>query len=247
MQTERHGERPAGDVPAVLEALHWRGGDRRGGGLPAVGLDHHRSAHRALRRSSRPASWGRRHRPHLGHGGTPLRLLGPGPRPGDEIICPSLTWPATANMAVALGARVVFADVEPGTLQVSPEDVERRDHAPHQGDRARPLRRAAGRPGCPRGSSRAAGSHHRGAAHAAGTEYRGRRDRLGHGNFAVFSFHPIKNMTTGEGGMLTTDADEAAPPGEAAQVPRRLPTPGRPYGGGLRRATTRSSPASSTT
>ncbi len=46
--------------------------------------------------------------------------------PGDEVICPSLTWPATANMAAVLGARVVFADVDPRTLQISAEDVARK-------------------------------------------------------------------------------------------------------------------------
>src|SRR5215831_20008462 len=43
-------------------------------------------------------------------------------RPGDEIVCPSLTWPATANMASALGAKVVFADIDRSTLQIDPAD-----------------------------------------------------------------------------------------------------------------------------
>ena len=47
------------------------------------------------------------------------------------------------------------------------------------------------------------------AAHAAGTQYKGRRVG-GSGNSAIFSFHPIKDMTTGEGGMLTTDDEELA-------------------------------------
>src|SRR5262245_44407053 len=38
--------------------------------------------------------------------------------PGDEVICPSLTWPATANMAMALGARAVFAEVDRATRQI---------------------------------------------------------------------------------------------------------------------------------
>jgi len=46
--------------------------------------------------------------------------------PEDEIICPSLTWPSTANMAVALGAKVVFADVVRSTRQVDVRDVARR-------------------------------------------------------------------------------------------------------------------------
>ncbi|HVR83195.1 MAG TPA: DegT/DnrJ/EryC1/StrS aminotransferase family protein, partial [Planctomycetota bacterium] len=47
-------------------------------------------------------------------------------RPGDEILCPSLTWPATANMAVALGAKVVFADIDRATRQIDPKDVAKK-------------------------------------------------------------------------------------------------------------------------
>ena len=45
---------------------------------------------------------------------------------GDEIICPSLTWPSTSNMALALGAKVVFADVDRATRQIDPKDVAKR-------------------------------------------------------------------------------------------------------------------------
>ena len=129
--------------------------------------------------------------------------------PEDEIICPSLTWPSTANMAVALGAKVVFADVVRSTRQVDVRDVARRitkrtkvvvpvhfAGAPADLDA---LRQAVG-PKIPIIED---------AAHAAGTEYKGRRIG-GAGNTAIFSFHPIKDMTTGEGGMLTTDDDELA-------------------------------------
>jgi dTDP-4-amino-4,6-dideoxygalactose transaminase len=129
--------------------------------------------------------------------------------PGDEIICPSLTWPSTANMAVALGAKAVFADVARGTRQLDVRDVARRitkrtkavvpvhfAGAPADLDA---LREAAG-PKVPIIED---------AAHAAGTEYKGRRIG-GAGHTAIFSFHPIKDMTTGEGGMLTTDDDEVA-------------------------------------
>jgi dTDP-4-amino-4,6-dideoxygalactose transaminase len=129
--------------------------------------------------------------------------------PGDEIICPSLTWPATATMALAAGAKVVFADILRSTRQIDPKDVERRitprtraivpvhfTGAPADVDALRAL---AGK--------RIAVIED--AAHAAGTEYKGRRVG-GLGNTAIYSFHPIKDMTTGEGGMLTTDDDALA-------------------------------------
>lgn len=125
-------------------------------------------------------------------------------RPGDEIICPSLTWPATATMALALGAKVVFADVHRATRQIDPKDVERR---------ITPRTRAivpvhfAGAPADLDALRALAGTKIaviEDAAHAAGTEYKGRRVG-GLGNTAIYSFHPIKDMTTGEGGMLTTD------------------------------------------
>jgi dTDP-4-amino-4,6-dideoxygalactose transaminase len=134
--------------------------------------------------------------------------------PGDEVICPSLTWPATANMAAALGARVVFADVDRATLQISPESVERLigprtkaivpvhfAGAPADLDR---LRELAGRLKGRRISIV------EDAAHALGAEYK--EKRIGsHGNPTIFSFHPIKAITTGEGGLLATDdADLAA-------------------------------------
>jgi dTDP-4-amino-4,6-dideoxygalactose transaminase len=128
---------------------------------------------------------------------------------GDEIICPSLTWPATANMAVALGAGVVFADVDRNTRQIDPADVARRIT---KKTRAIVPVHFAGAPADLDALREIAGKKIRiieDAAHAVGTEYKGRR--IGsHGNVAVYSFHPIKDMTTGEGGMLTTDDDKLA-------------------------------------
>jgi dTDP-4-amino-4,6-dideoxygalactose transaminase len=132
-----------------------------------------------------------------------------GLKPGDEIICPSLTWPATANMAAVLGARVVFADIDASTRQISPESVARQ---------VTPRTRAivpvhfAGAPADLDALQEIAGSRIaviEDAAHAAGAEYRGRRIG-GQGHAVIFSFHPIKNLTTGEGGMLTTDDPELA-------------------------------------
>src|SRR5690349_2035901 len=129
--------------------------------------------------------------------------------PGDEIICPSLTWPATANMAAALGASVVFADIDPKTRQIDPKDVARR--VTKRTKLIVPVH-FAGAPADLDALHEIAGSRIRiveDAAHSAGTEYKGARVGSG-GNVAVYSFHPIKDMTTGEGGMLTTDDAELA-------------------------------------
>jgi len=127
-------------------------------------------------------------------------------KPGDEVICPSLTWPATANMVLALGAKVVFADIDRATRQVDPKDAARRIT---KRTRAIVPVHFAGAPadldalkvhGLPLIED---------AAHSVGTEYKGRR--IGsHGNPAIYSFHPIKDITTGEGGMLTLHDDRAA-------------------------------------
>ncbi|MBV8879277.1 MAG: aminotransferase class I/II-fold pyridoxal phosphate-dependent enzyme [Planctomycetaceae bacterium] len=130
-------------------------------------------------------------------------------KPGDEILCPSLTWPATANMAVALGAKVVFADIDPDTRQIDPRDVEKKMT---KKTRAIVPVHFAGAPADIDALKAIAGKKIRiieDAAHAAGTEYKGKRIG-GHGNAAVYSFHPIKDITTGEGGMLTTDDDKLA-------------------------------------
>lgn len=142
--------------------------------------------------------------------GIHLALLAHGIGPGDEVVVPSMTWPATVNMVEQVGATPVFADVDRETLIVPPAEFERRltertkailpVHFAGQAadlDALDALCR-------PRGIAILED-----AAHAVGTEYRGRR--IGEdGRTTCFSFHPIKNITTGEGGMVTTaDADLA--------------------------------------
>jgi dTDP-4-amino-4,6-dideoxygalactose transaminase len=130
-------------------------------------------------------------------------------KPGDEILCPSLTWPSTANMAAALGAKVVFADIDRDTRQIDPKDVAKKIT---KKTRAIVPVHFAGAPADLDALQAIAGKKIKiieDAAHAAGTEYKGRR--IGsHGNTTIYSFHPIKDITTGEGGMLTTDDDKLA-------------------------------------
>lgn len=134
-----------------------------------------------------------------------LHALGIGP--GDEVITPSLTWVSTVNLIELAGATPVFADVDRDTLMVTADRVE-----PLITDRTRliipvhfagapvdldPLRDLATERGIPLVED---------AAHAVGTEYRG--EPVGRRGTSIFSFHPIKNITTGEGGMICSE-DEA--------------------------------------
>jgi len=130
--------------------------------------------------------------------------------PGDEVITTPMTFVATVNMIVANGAVPVFADIDPHTLQISPEEVERKVT---QKTRAILPVHFAGQPCDMDRIHEIADTHDlrviEDAAHAVGTEYRGRR--IGAlSDLSVFSFHPIKNITTGEGGMVTTDNEELA-------------------------------------
>ncbi|MEZ6187831.1 MAG: aminotransferase class I/II-fold pyridoxal phosphate-dependent enzyme [Planctomycetota bacterium] len=128
--------------------------------------------------------------------------------PGDEVIVPSLTWASTANVVELCGGRTVFADVDPGTLCLDPADVARR---------ITPRTRAlipvhfAGQPADLNALRDLAREHGltliEDAAHALGTSYRGTEVGAS-GDLTVYSFHPIKNITTGEGGMIVLE-DEA--------------------------------------
>jgi dTDP-4-amino-4,6-dideoxygalactose transaminase len=134
-----------------------------------------------------------------------LATLGVGP--GDEVIVPTLTFAATANVVVHLGARPVLVDVLPDTLCIDPDAVARAitpatkalvpvHYAGHPAD-LDPLDAIAQRHGLAIVED---------AAHALPTRYKGRT--IGsRRNLAAFSFYATKNMTTGEGGALTGDPD----------------------------------------
>ncbi len=124
--------------------------------------------------------------------------------PGDEVITPSMTWVSTINLIVLAGAKPVMVDVDRDTLMASAEHI-----AAAVTERTRLIVPVhfAGAPADLDAIRQLAGA--RGirliedAAHAAGTEYRGHR--IGSQGIAIFSFHPIKNITTGEGGMFCAD------------------------------------------
>jgi len=125
--------------------------------------------------------------------------------PGDDAITTPLTFVATANAVVYCGGKPVFADILEDTLNIDPDEVEKRitpqtkailpiDFAGHPADLDSILFLAR---------------KHKlivieDACHALGAEYRDRRIG-GISDMTVFSFHPVKHITTGEGGMVTTN------------------------------------------
>jgi len=129
---------------------------------------------------------------------------------GDEVIVPAMTFAATANSVVFEGGTPVFADVDPDTLLLDPESVKERIT---EDTKAIVAVDYAGQP-CRYDVLREIANAYDltlldDACHAIGGTYKGRR--VGSlANFSTFSFHPVKNMTTGEGGMVTTDDPEAA-------------------------------------
>ena len=135
------------------------------------------------------------------HGASFAAELGP----GDEAITTPMTFCATANCVLYQRATPVFADICRDTLNIEPKEIERRitnktkallpvDYAGHPADLEEILD-LADRHGLVVIED---------ACHALGAEYKGKRvGRISH--MTVFSFHPVKHITTGEGGMVTTD------------------------------------------
>jgi dTDP-4-amino-4,6-dideoxygalactose transaminase len=142
-----------------------------------------------------------------GTAGMHLMLLGLGIKRGDEIITPSLTFASTLNMITFLGAKPVFVDIDYDTLNIDADLIEGKIT-----DRTKaivPVHFA----GAPVDMDRILSIAKKNdllviedAAHGLGTYYKGVHAG-GWGQMAIFSFHPIKNITTGEGGMITHSDD----------------------------------------
>lgn len=129
---------------------------------------------------------------------------------GDEVIVPPLTFAATANCVLYRGGTPVFADVEPDTMLIDPKMVEAA---------VTPSTKAvigvdyAGQP-CDWDALRAIADKYSlslvaDACHALGAEHKGRKTGS-LADISVFSFHPVKHITTGEGGMCLTDDEKLA-------------------------------------
>ena len=139
-----------------------------------------------------------------------LSLLVNGIRPGDEVICPSMTWCSTANAALYLGAKPVFCDVDSETISVTIdsvlEKITRKTKAVivvHMGGLAvdvEALKRAL-----PNGIALIED-----AAHALGSKYPNGLAVGGADNLACFSFYANKNLSSGEGGGIALPDEDKA-------------------------------------
>ena len=128
---------------------------------------------------------------------------------GDEVIVPAFTWVATANVVVQCGAKPVFVDVDKDTYNIDPNLIKEAVSSAtkaiipvHLFGLCADMDRI--RENIPEGVKILED-----AACAAGAKY-GEQYAGGLGDAAVFSFHPRKPITTGEGGMVTTNSDELA-------------------------------------
>jgi len=123
---------------------------------------------------------------------------------GDEVITPAMTWVSTANLIVKSGGTPVFVDIDRDNLMTTADLIRPKItnktkaivpvHFAGASLDLSPLRNLAAEFGIPLIED---------AAHAVGTSYH--YEKIGKKGTAIFSFHPIKNMTTGEGGMFCSD------------------------------------------
>lgn len=131
-----------------------------------------------------------------------------GIEPGDEVITTPLTFAASANCVLYCGGTPVFADVDPKTYNIDPEDIRRKIT-----DRTKAIIAVhlAGQP-CDMDAIHSIAREHgliviEDGAHALGSVYKGKK--VGSmSDMTTFSFHPVKPITTGEGGMIVTDNED---------------------------------------
>ena len=131
-----------------------------------------------------------------------------GIEPGDEVITTPLTFAASANCVLYCGGTPVFADVDPKTYNIDPEDIRRKIT-----DRTKAIIAVhlAGQP-CDMDAIHSIAREYgliviEDGAHALGSVYKGKK--VGSmSDMTTFSFHPVKPITTGEGGMIVTDNED---------------------------------------
>lgn len=139
-----------------------------------------------------------------------LAMLAADVGPGDEVIAPAITFVASANAARYAGADVKFADVDPESFLIDVDSVR---------SLITPRTKAivpvdyGGMP-CDYSALQALADEYglvivEDACHAPGAEYQ-RRPVGSLSTMTAFSFHPVKHLTTGEGGMITTESEELA-------------------------------------
>jgi perosamine synthetase len=143
-----------------------------------------------------------------GTAGLHLLCIAAGVGPGDEVVTSPYSFVASANCAIYEGATPVFADVDPRTLNMDPHAVEA---AVTERTKAIVAVDIFGYP-CELDELRAIADRHglaliQDSCEALGAEYKGAP--IGsHGPSAVFAFYPNKQITTGEGGMVTTHSED---------------------------------------
>lgn len=137
-----------------------------------------------------------------------LALVALNVKAGDEVIVPAFTWVSTANVVLYCGAKVVFADVDPHTFNIDPVDLKRRITSKTKAiipvhlfglcANMDEIKTIAGNIPLVEDGACAAGAAYKGTPAGA------------LGKIGCFSFHPRKSVTTGEGGMITTNDDQLA-------------------------------------
>ena len=142
--------------------------------------------------------------------GLHLAMVVAGVGAGDEVICPSMSYIATANCIVYCGARPVFAEIDPHTYNLDIDDVKKRITPK---TKAILLVHQIGMPADIDAFASLARERNllliEDAACAAGSAYKGKK--IGsHSDLVCFSFHPRKVISTGDGGMVTTSRQDFA-------------------------------------
>ena len=137
-----------------------------------------------------------------------VACLSAGIEPGDEVITTPLTFAASANCVLYCGGVPVFADIKKDTYNIDPEDIKRKIT---NKTKAIIAVHYTGQP-CNMDEILAIAREYNllvieDAAHALGADYKGKK--IGSlSDMTTFSFHPVKHITTGEGGMVTTNSEE---------------------------------------
>jgi dTDP-4-amino-4,6-dideoxygalactose transaminase len=138
-----------------------------------------------------------------------LALKALGLQPGDEVISPAFTFIATANAILYQGAKPVFADVDSRMFNIDPQDLQKKVTSKTKAVIGVHL---YGQPFDEQAVQEICEDHKialiEDCAQAHGAEFQGQK--VGSFGLGCFSFYPTKNMTTGEGGMITTNDDHLA-------------------------------------
>ena len=190
------------DIDAVIEVLQ---GDWLTTGPAVSGFEEDFAAHCSARHAVACSN---------ATAGLHLALAGLGVGPGDVCIVPSITFLATANAALFCGADVVFADVDPATGLMTPDTLSEALARAGRAKAVLPVHltgqcedlESLSQICCEHGASMVED-----ACHAVGTHWRDQAvGGCEHSAAAVFSFHPVKTLAAGEGGMVTTNDDRLA-------------------------------------